>query len=102
MFFSAPLRFDLKKDRIRWSVDIEEIAKLGKDYIDLPESLSGVNDMGIESSKGIRTEWIDSNSIAVKFWHVNGTFILDRCTLELPITTHSIKPLIETIMLFSF
>ena len=94
MFFSAPLRIDLKNDRLKWRVDIRKVARLGKDFVDLPEIISGTNDIGVQSSKGILAEWVNTNMISIKAWHTNGALILDRCTLELPVTVDSAKSLI--------
>lgn len=91
MFFSAPLRIDLRNDRLTWSVDIRKAARLSKNYVDLPESVSGINDIGVQDSNGILAEWVNTNMISIKAWHTNGTLVLDRCTLELPVTVDSLK-----------
>lgn len=95
MFFSAPLRIDLKNDRLKWTVDIQKAARFGKDFAYLPERLSGINDIGVQNSKGILAEWVNTNMISIKVWHTNGTLILDRCTLELPVTVDSVKSFIS-------
>jgi len=97
LFFSLPLRINLENERIEWNVNAKAITSLGKDYINFPDNLSGVNDIGVESSKGILAEWVDSNLISVKVWHTKGTLVLDRCTLELPITIDTVKALSKII-----
>ena len=56
----------------------------------------------MENWVNILIEKIDKNKLSVQIYWINGTFLKNKCTLELPIAVDSIKQLPKVLPLIQF
>ena len=57
---------------------------------------------GVQSADGVLVEKIDKNKLSVRIYWINGTFLKNTCTLELPIAADSIKQLPKVLPFIQF
>ena len=84
-----PTTFKSENDSFSWKLNVnltDEYGELGEYF-----EKKGPFIYGVQSSDGVLVEKIDENKYSVRIYWINGTFLKDTCTLELPIAVDTIK-----------
>ena len=95
-----PATFKSEKNSFSWKLDInltDEYGELGEYF-----EKKGPFIYGVQSSDGVLVEKIDKNKSSVRIYWINGTFLKNTCTLELPIAIDSIKQLPKILPFIEF
>ena len=112
LFLKLPLKLKINNNQVSWEIELpnNNILEMWNDGLSLEEmkdliiepdlltvfyaKRENIN-FGVKFSDGVFVEEIDKNKLLVQWGWVKGTFIKDKCLLDMPIEIDSIEKGLE-------
>tara|TARA_B100000073_G_scaffold239385_1_gene200467 strand:- start:290 stop:703 length:414 start_codon:yes stop_codon:yes gene_type:complete len=87
---SYPLKIKLENERLSWEIDWDHPwydFGLAGDYYKRRDNI----EFDVKYSDGVFVTRIDDNKLSIKILNIDGTLLIDRCQLEMPIELEMFK-----------
>lgn len=112
LFLKLPLKLKINNNQVSWEIELpnNNILEMWNDGLSIEEMKNLIIEpdvltvfyakreninFGVKFSDGVLVEEIDKNKLLVQWGWVKGTFIKDKCLLDMPIEIDSIEKGLE-------